>query len=99
MNKKNISTPNKKYEKLLSKNFPMLKINEFITSIIENKSEIKCENLIREIYYENMNIKSIYSLEKYKKLISNKKVHKILTCKTSEKSIKYINRNKNAVKI
>jgi len=47
----------KKYEKLLSKNFPMLKINEFRTSIIKNKSEIKCENLIREIYYENMNIK------------------------------------------
>ncbi len=41
MNKRNIksiSTPNKKYEKLLSKNCPMLKINEFRTSIIENKS-------------------------------------------------------------
>jgi len=27
-----------------------------------------------------------------------KKIHKILTCKTSEKSMKYININKNAVK-
>jgi len=79
----------------------MLKINEFRTSIIENKSEIKCENLIREIYYENMNIKSIYSLEKLKvkNLEKYKKVHKILTCKTSEKSIKYINRDKNTLKI
>ncbi len=105
-NIKSISTPNKKYEKLLSKNFPMLKINEFRTSIIENKSGIKCENLIREMDYEKMNIKSVYSLEKlktknkekYKKVMLNKKVHKILTCKTSEKSMKYINRDKNAVK-
>ena len=40
-----------------------------------------------------MNIKSVYSLEKlrlkneekYKKVMLNKKIHKILTCKTSEK--------------
>ena len=95
---KSISTPNKKYEKLLNKNFMILKIDEFRTSIIDNKTKIKCDNLIKEIDYNKMNIKSIYSLEKYKKLISNKKVHKILTCKTSEKSIKYINRDKNAVK-
>jgi hypothetical protein len=110
MNKKgvkSISTPNKKFERVLNKNFLMLKINEFRTSIIDNKSELKCENLIlKEINYKNMNIKSVYSLEKlksknkekYEKVISNKKIHKILTCKTSEKSMKYINRDKNAVK-
>ena len=100
---KSISTPNKKYEKILNKNFPMLKIDEFRTSIIENESEKKCENLIIEKKYEKLNIKSVYSLEKlkkqnltkYKKEL-NKKIHKILTCKTSEKFIKYINRDENA---
>ena len=100
---KSISTPNKKYEKILNKNFPMLKIDEFRTSIIENESEKKCENLIIEQKYEKLNIKSVYSLEKlkkqnltkYKKEL-NKKIHKILTCKTSEKFIKYINRDENA---
>ena len=103
---KSISTPNKKYEKLLNKNFMMLKIDEFRTSIIDNKTKIKCDNLIKEIDYNKMNIKSIYSLEKlketnekkYKKEISNNKIHKILTCKPSEKSMKYINRDQNAVK-
>ena len=84
----------------------MLKINEFRTSIIESKTELICDNLIKEINYDKMNIKSIYSLEKlkeknvikYKKEILNKKVHKILTCKTSVKSMKYINRDINAVK-
>ena len=44
MNKKgikSISTPNKKFEKLLEKNFITLKINEFRTSIIHNKTEKK----------------------------------------------------------
>ena len=59
---KSISTPNKKYEKLLNKNFMMLKIDEFRTSIIDNKTKIKCDNLIKEIDYNKMNIKSIYSL-------------------------------------
>ena len=104
---KSISTPNKKQERMLNKNFPMLKLNEFRTSIIDNKSELKCENLvIKELNYKNMNIKSVYSLEKlrlkneekYKKVISNKKIHKILTCKTSEKLMKYMNRDINAVK-
>ena len=36
--------------------------------------------------------------EKYKKATLNKKIHKILTCKTSEKLMKYMNRDKNAVK-
>ena len=121
MNKKgikSISVPNKKYEKLLSKNFPILKIDEFRTSIIENKTKIKCENLIKKMDYdvkcqdynpsilEKMNIVNIYSLEKlkeknekkYKKIKLNNKIHKILTCKTSEKCVKYINRDTNAVK-
>ena len=100
---KSISTPNKKYEKILNKNFPMLKIDEFRTSIIENESEKKCENLIIEKKYEKLNIKSVYSLEKLKKQNltkykkeMKKKIHKILTCKTSEKFIKYINRDENA---
>lgn len=108
MNKKgikSISTPNKKYETLLNKNFTMIKINEFRTSIIENKSEIKCENLKIKINYEKMNIKSVNTLERIKinninkyDIITNQKIHKILTCKTSEKSMKYINRDINAVK-
>lgn len=109
MNKKglkSISTPNKKYEKILGKYFLTLKINEFRTSIIDNKTELKCENLILNKNMKKMSIKEIYSLEKlkkinkkkYEKAISNKKIHKILTCKTSEKCIKYINRDNNAVK-
>jgi len=56
--------------------------------------------------YKKISIKEIYSLEnikeknpdKYKKLMKDKKIHKILTCKTSIKSIKYINRDINSVK-
>ncbi len=44
---KSISTPNKKNEKLLKKNFLTLEIDEFRTSIIENKTKLKCENLIK----------------------------------------------------
>jgi len=47
-NIRSISTPNKKYEKILNKNFMMLKLNEFRTSIIESKTELKCDNLINE---------------------------------------------------
>ena len=102
---KTISTPNKKYEKLLNKNFLTLKINEFRTSIIDNKTELKCENLIRNIDNNKLGIKEVFSLEKlkeknelgYKNKI-NKKIHKILTCKTSEKLIKYLNRDIKAVK-
>ena len=36
---KSISTPNKKFEKILEKNFITLKINNFRTSIIHNKKE------------------------------------------------------------
>ncbi len=34
--------------KLLSKNFITLKLNEFRTSIIDNKTELKCENAIKK---------------------------------------------------
>ena len=103
---KTISTPNKKYEKILGKYFLTLKINEFRTSIIDNKTELKCENLILNKEKIKMSVKQIYSLEKlkninikkYVKATSNKKIHKILTCKTSEKFIKYINRDNNSVK-
>jgi hypothetical protein len=105
-NIKSISTPNKKYLKLLCKNFPTLKLNEFRTSIIDNKTEIKCENLKSKLDYKKLNIKSVNKLEKVKKKnkelydekMKSKKIHKILTCKTSKKFNKYINRDKNAVK-
>jgi hypothetical protein len=69
MNKKGIktiSTPNKKYEKLLSKNFLILKINEFRTSIVDNKTELKCDNLIKKINNNKLGIKEVNSLEKLK---------------------------------
>ena len=36
--------------------------------------------------------------KKYEKKMKNIKIHKILTCKTSSKFVKYINRDNNAVK-
>ncbi len=50
----------------------------------------------KKILYINVFfIKSVYLLEKLKKNEKKyKKVHKILTCKTSEKLMKYINRDK-----
>ncbi len=74
--------------------------------IIESKSQKKCENLIKEPKYEKMNIKSVYTLEKikdknikkYTKLMEKIKVHKLFICFTSEKFIKYINKNMNATK-
>ena len=103
---KSISTPNKKTEKLLKKSFLTLELNEFRTSIIEKKSGLKCENLIKKVDREKMGIKEIYNLEKlreknlkkYNEKMKDKKIHKILTCKTSSKCIKYINRDLNAVK-
>ena len=38
------------------------------------------------------------NIKKYNKVISNKKVYKILTCKISKKLMKYVNRDTNAVK-
>jgi hypothetical protein len=103
---KSISIPNKKFEKLLEKNFITLKINEFRTSIIHNKTEKKCENYIKKYNENEMNIKSLYSLEKlkdkkikrYNKVKSDKKIHKILVCKTNEKLNEYVNRDTNSVK-
>lgn len=103
---KTISTPNKKYERILKKNFITLKINEFRTSIMHNKTEKKCENYVKKHDVKKLNIKSIYHLnkleknneEKYKKVIEDKKIHKILVCKTNEKLNEYVNRDKNSVK-
>ena len=112
MNKKGIktiSTPNKKINTLLNKKYPMLKINEFRTSKIHNETNQICVNSSKKYDIKNINIKSVYSLEKMKiknpKLYENKikdqKVHKILICKTNEESkvpFHYINRDKNSVK-
>ena len=103
---KSISTPNKKSEKLLKKNFLTFELNEFRTSIVENKSGLKCENLMKKMDYKKMGIKEIFNLEKLKeknpkkyiKKMKDQKIHKILTCKTSSKCVKYINRDSNAVK-
>jgi hypothetical protein len=53
-----------------------------------------------------MKITSVFALEilkiknekKYKEEIKDKRIHKILTCKTSENKMKYINRDTNATK-
>jgi len=88
---KSISTPNKKTEKILKKNFLTMELSEFRTSKIENKSGLECENLIKKMDYKKMGIREIYNLEKlreknkekYEKKMKDKKIHKILTCKTS----------------
>ena len=109
MNKKGIkseSVPNKRYERILKKNFLVLKINEFRTSIIHNKREKRCENEKKKYEGKKTNIKSVYSLERlkeknearYEKAIKEKKIHKILICKTNEKLNEYVNRDKNSVK-
>jgi len=65
---------NKKFEKLLSKNFITLKLNKFRTSIIDNKSKLKCKNAIKKIDYKKLGIKEIYSLEKLKAIKHNFKL-------------------------
>jgi len=57
---KKTSTPNKKYEKILKRNFITLKINEFRTSIIHNKTEKKCENYVKKFDVKKMNIKKVF---------------------------------------
>ena len=112
MNKSHIKshspTPNKKYTKILEKNILTLTINEFRSSQIHNQTNKKCENYIEKYEGKKTNIKSVFSLEKlrktnekkYKKKIEDKKIHKILFCKTkgelNENKIKYINRDYNA---
>ena len=110
MNKKIIrgisSTPNKKYTKILENNFITLKINEFRTSIIHNKFEKKCENYIKKYNINNEKIRNLYLLEKvknkdedkYKKMIKDKKIHKILVCKTNKKFYGYVDRDMNSTK-
>ena len=99
------STPNKKYTRILEKKIVTLKINEFRTSIIHNKREMKCENHIQKYNKDSTSIKSVFHLEKmkedtkrYSKKIKDKKIHKILVCKTNEKLNEYVNRDNNATK-
>jgi hypothetical protein len=82
-----------------------LKLSEYRTSKIDNKSELECENAIMKRDYKKLEIKEIYNLEKlkeknqlrYDKKMLPQKIHKILTCKTSTK-LKYMNRDNNAVR-
>jgi len=98
-------TPNKKYTRLLEDNFITLKINEFRTSVLHNKYELKCENLVKKYDSKNENIKKVFSLEnikskdedKYKEYTKDKKIHKILFCKANRELNEYVNRDKNSV--
>ena len=65
----------------------MRKIND------EKKNKNKS---IKEIYWEEKI--RLKNPEKHKKIMKEREVHKILTCKTSEKYMKYVNRDINAVK-
>ncbi len=109
MNKKGIkctSVPNKKYEKVLKRNFITLKINEYRTSIINNRLEVKCENYINKYDSKYKKIKDVYLLEKikdkdndkYLKLKKDRPIHKILVCKANEKLNEYVDRDINATK-
>ena len=111
MNKSHIKgsspTPNNKYTNIIEKNLLTLKINEFRTSIMHNKLDKRCENHKKEYNSKQESIKSIFLLEKIKKVNKEKyekikktnKVHKILVCKTNEKSNGlFINRDSNSVK-
>jgi hypothetical protein len=49
-------------------------LNEFITSIIDNKTELKCENAIKIIDYKKLGVKEIYSLEKLKEKNEEKNI-------------------------
>ncbi len=60
-------TPNKKYTRILEKNFITLKINEYRTSIIHNKYEVKCENYSKEYNAKYEKIKKVFLLEELKK--------------------------------
>ena len=103
---KGMSTPNKKYTKILENNFLTLQINEFRTSIIHNKTELRCTNYIKKYNTKYENIKTVKYLEdlkikdndKYLKLTKDKKIHKILVCKTNEKLNEYVDRDKNSTK-
>jgi hypothetical protein len=99
-------TPNKKYTKLLEKNFLTLKINEFRTSIINNHLKKRSENYVSKYNSKIKNIKNVYYLEKlkkeneekYLKEIKEQRIHKILVCKANEKLKEYVNRDINSTK-
>jgi len=100
------STPNKKYTKILENNFITLKINEFRTSIIHNKLEQKCENYVKKYDNNCEKIRNVYLLEriknknenKYKMITKDKKIHKILVCKTNKKFYCHVDRDNNSTK-
>ena len=99
-------TPNKKYTDVLERNFITLRINEFRTSIIHNKHELVCKNYVKSYDPQKENIKYVKTMEilrnknekKYNKLIKGKSIHKILVCKTNEKTSEYVNRDENSTK-
>jgi hypothetical protein len=99
-------TPNKKYTDVLERNFITLRINEFRTSIIHNKHELICKNHVKSYDPQKENIKCVKTMEilrnknetKYNKLIKGKSIHKILVCKTNEKTSEYVNRDENSTK-
>jgi len=100
------STPNKKITRILENNFITLKINEYRTSIINNRLEVKCENYINKYDSKYKKIKDVYLLEKikdkdndkYLKLKKDRPIHKILVCKANEKLNEYVDRDINAMK-
>jgi len=100
------STPNKKITRILENNFITLKINEYRTSIINNRLEVKCENYINKYDSKYKKIKDVYLLEKikdkdndkYLKLKKDRPIHKILVCKANEKLNEYVDRDINATK-
>ena len=94
------------YTNILNKNLITFSINEFRTSIIHNKLEKQCENHKYKYDYKKESIKSIYllerikkvNIEKYNTIIKTKKVHKVLICKTNEKlSDLFVNRDNNSI--
>jgi hypothetical protein len=96
-------TPNKKYTKILENNLMTLKIDEFRTSIVHNKNQIRCTNDLKKDDFLKKDIKYVHSMEKLKekdeekyKNKLNEKVHKILVCKTNGKSNEYVNRDNNS---
>jgi len=81
-----ISTPNLRIKKLLEERFEVYLINEYNTSKLFHKTEKKGDNLQIPIEYEKDGIKKV----------AHKKIHSVLTFKTSKGRIECINRDYNA---
>ncbi len=74
--------PNKFIKELLKKHFITLNIDEYRTSILHNKEEVRCENFIKKHSERNLiNLEKIKekNQERYTKILENKKVHSVLT--------------------